>query len=232
MATLDELNTARTAAAQKLTAEAQGVANLMAQLNTAQAAYARAKAEGAKADQAYADALREMLAAIEPAPAKHGWHIPWPSARLTAVLGWVAAAIMAVVLLAGSGLHLPHIPVPTPAPAPPQPVPAGNFRAMIVYDSSKLASLPRGQLNVLYDQSVRSYLDQKTIMGPDGKTHEYRIWDRTVDPSGDAQEWQDMFKQVGTTLPWLVLQNDRARFSGPLPVDVASTIALLKKYGG
>jgi hypothetical protein len=127
-------------------------------------------------------------------------------------------------------------PGPGPGPDPgPAPIPTAGFRVLMVYESGDLSTLPTKQLNVLYAQSVRDYLNSKCIKGEDGKTPDYRIWDKDVDPSKDGKVWADALKTAKGAkdfkTPWLLVSNGKAGYNGPLPADVDTTLALLKKYG-
>jgi hypothetical protein len=100
----------------------------------------------------------------------------------------------------------------------------------MLYQSSTVSSLPVAQSSILYDTSLRTFLDANTPVGTDGKTHEYRIWDPSVDASGDEAIWQAALKRPHPTIPWLLISNGVTGFEGPLPGTVAETLALLQKY--
>ena len=77
-------------------------------------------------------------------------------------------------------------PPPDPIDPPPDPVPVSTnpfgdlpgLRVLMVYESS--APLPLGQGPVLTGKAVRDYLETHCAVGADGKTREYRIWDKDV----------------------------------------------------
>lgn len=121
-------------------------------------------------------------------------------------------------------------PVP-PGPAPsPAPIPAAGFRCLIVYESAELGKMPDAQKNVLYAKSVRDYLNSKCVMGADGKTKEWRIWDKDTDASAESQIWQDALKRPRSQVPWIIVSDGKTGYEGPLPASVDETLALLKKY--
>jgi hypothetical protein len=127
----------------------------------------------------------------------------------------------------------PPVPVPPPTPNP-APIPLPGFRVLILYDSATLARLPKEQLNVLYDKSIRDYLNSKCAPGPAGNPgkKDWRIWDAGVDAAGEGQMWVDALKRPHASLPWLLISTGATGYEGPLPGSVADTLALLKKYGG
>ena len=125
----------------------------------------------------------------------------------------------------------PNPPVPpNPVPPIPAPIAAPGLRVLMLYESSQLSKLPVAQSAILYDTGLRTYLDSTTPVGKDGKTHEYRIWDKDVNPAGDDQIWQDALKRPHATIPWILISNGTTGFEGPLPADPASTKALIQKY--
>lgn len=121
-------------------------------------------------------------------------------------------------------------PDPGPGPGPTPPAPQG-FRVLVVYETSM--ALPQAQANVLYSTEVRDYLQSKCVSGADGKTKEWRVWDKDVDTSAEGKFWQDAMKVARTSTPWLqVYSGGKLVHSAALPADVAGTLAVLKKYGG
>lgn len=133
----------------------------------------------------------------------------------------------------------PPVPPVPPGPVPPGPTPdpaapfAGTpgLRVLILYESADLTRVTPEQMLVLFSQSNRAFLDAVTPAGPDGKTHEWRMWDKDVNAAGEAKVWQDAlakFKPAST--PWLLVGNGTAGFSGPLPGTVAEFQAVVTKY--
>lgn len=129
-------------------------------------------------------------------------------------------------------------PGPTPGPNPPQPpptpapIPADGLRVLIVEDVAQRVKLPAAQSAILFDKSVRDYLNSKCVAGADSKTKEWRIWDKGVDASAESKLWQDAVKRPAKSYPWLIISDGKTGYEGPLPADVDATLALLKKYGG
>lgn len=122
----------------------------------------------------------------------------------------------------------PVPPGPTPTPAP---IPTAGFRVLMVYESADLAKLPPAQQAVLYDKGIRDYLRDKCVLGPDGKTKEFRIYDQNVDMSADTDLWKEAMKRKRDSVPWIVVSNHpKGGYEGPLPATVADTMTLLKKY--
>lgn len=79
---------------------------------------------------------------------------------------------------------------PKPVDPKPAPIPDAGFRVLLIYESNDLDKMPVSQTLVLSGQSIRQYLNSKCIMGPDGRTRDWRIWDKDVDLSGEAKLWQ------------------------------------------
>jgi hypothetical protein len=121
----------------------------------------------------------------------------------------------------------PTPPGPTPGPAP---IPEAGLRVLIVYESSELSKLPPAQANVLYARSVRDFLNASCAVGADGKTREWRIWDKDVDPSQESAVWQAAMKRPRASVPWLLVSNGKTGYEGPLPGTADDLLALLKKY--
>ena len=88
-------------------------------------------------------------------------------------------AAQAVLIIPVTGPSPPPVPPgPTPGPGPgptPGPGPLPGAKALILFDEAKATALPSGQKQVIYGQDVRTYLNAHTDMGPDGKTHDWRI---------------------------------------------------------
>lgn len=131
----------------------------------------------------------------------------------------------------------PNPPDPKPpTPPDPAPIPAAGLSALIVYESETLSALPRPQLEILNATgpgSVREYLTTHCIKGPDGRTPECRFLDKDASTAGESKFWQDALAlKRGPELPWLMVTNGKAGYSGPLPATPAATLDILKKYGG
>ena len=122
----------------------------------------------------------------------------------------------------------PTPPGPGPDPFNPPPIPGDGLRVLIVYESGD--TLPVGQHSILYGKTVRDYLNATCPVGPDGKTREWRIYDKDVDTTGESKLWQDALKRPHPSIPWIVISNGKTGFEGPLPATVDATLELLKKY--
>jgi hypothetical protein len=129
----------------------------------------------------------------------------------------------------------PTPPTPTPPPGPtpdPAPIPEAGFRVLMVYETGEVQKLPPAQGSVLYSKQIRDYLDSKCVVGRDGKTREWRIWDKDIDTTNETAIWQSAMKRDRKSVPWIVISNGKTGFEGPLPASVSEALALLKKYGG
>lgn len=120
-------------------------------------------------------------------------------------------------------------PTPPAPPVPPAPIPADGLHVLVVIDGPRLTA---AQADALDGQAVRGYLNATCPPGPDGKTRQWRVWDRGVDPANEGKLWQDAFARTrGKPLPYVIVSNGKAGFEGPLPADEAALLALLRKYG-
>ena len=126
----------------------------------------------------------------------------------------------------------PRPPPDPPGPEPPNPVPTDGNRVLIVYESSELSTLPPDQAVLMTSGNVRDYLQRKCSKGPDGRTPEFRIWDKDVDATNAGQTWKDALAIQRNGLPWLIVSNGTTGFSGPLPDNEAALLAKLKQYLG
>lgn len=143
----------------------------------------------------------------------------------------IADVVRQVLTVSGAGPNPPPEPDPIP-PGPEPPIPGDSNRVLIVYESSQLSSLPPAQSVLMSSANVRDYLRKKCSLGPDGKTPEFRIWDKDVDASNVSQVWKDAMAMPRTAVPWIVVSNGKTGFAGPLPADEATLLTLLKKYLG
>lgn len=117
---------------------------------------------------------------------------------------------------------------PTPEPDAKAPIPGPGLKVLIVYETGK--TLPPQQGSILDGKRVRDYLDANCVVGPDGKTREYRIWDQGADTVGESARWQDAMKRTRTGVPWVVISNEKSGFEGPLPSTPDAFLELIKKY--
>lgn len=123
-------------------------------------------------------------------------------------------------------------PEPEPEPVDPDdkpPFPADGLHVLMVFETATQNQLPAGQRSILFARSVREFLNGKTAKGPEGSPA-YRIWDADTDVSGAAKVWQDAMAVPRQSLPWLIVNNGRAWYSGPLPADPAAFQELVNKY--
>lgn len=123
---------------------------------------------------------------------------------------------------------------PTPEPTP-NPIPGDKNRVLIMYESSELSKLPASQAVQISSPTLRSYLNRKCLVGVDGVTPEYRIWDKDVDLSNTTQVWRDAMasaKKDPFKLPVLAVSNGKTGWVGTLPTTEAETLVILKRYLG
>lgn len=133
----------------------------------------------------------------------------------------------------------PPGPVP-PGPPPPGPdVVVGKLWVVIVKDGAKLSELPSSQMQALLSTRIRDYCDSHCLMGADGKTPEFKVYDFDTDVSRQSPAIQKAFatavedrKKAGASGPWLSVSNGKTGFSGPLPLTEAGVLEKLQVYGG
>lgn len=132
---------------------------------------------------------------------------------------------------------------PDPPVPPPGPAPISGKRVLIVYESADVTKMPAKQQDVLFSRQPRDYLNSVCEAGPDGKTKEWRIWDKDVALDGTEEVWKNAMtrqaeglgeRKIGkrTALPWLVIGGKNGGYEGPLPGTVEEFLALLKKHLG
>lgn len=126
----------------------------------------------------------------------------------------------------------PTPPTPPTPPQPPAPIPADGFRVLMIVETAEMGKLPAAQQAALYSATVRKYLNDHCVMGPDGKTPERRMWDYDTDVSGESKVWQDAMarKPEKSKLPWIIVSNGKTGYEGPLPANADAFLELLKKY--
>jgi hypothetical protein len=105
-----------------------------------------------------------------------------------------------------------------------------GYRVLIVYDAAKLTTMPAAQQSVLYSAAVRDYLNTHAVVGEDGRTKDWRVWDQSVDTSAESKLWQDAMKRPRAGVPAILISNGKTGFEGLLPANVADTLTLFKKY--
>lgn len=128
---------------------------------------------------------------------------------------------------------VPPIPPAPPGPTPgPAPIPAAGFRVLILYESAELSKIPPDQRQIIFSKDVRDYLNAKCIAGADGKTKEWRMFDKDTDVSSETSIWQAAMQRHPLSLPWMLISTGTSGFEGPLPANPADALTLLKKYGG
>lgn len=121
----------------------------------------------------------------------------------------------------------PKPPGPTPDPAP---IPVAGLRVLIVEETGERSKLPANQALILGSTVIRSWLNSACAKGADGKTPEYRIFDKDVSLAAESKVWQDAMARPRTQVPWLIISNGKTGYEGALPATVDETLALLKKF--
>lgn len=117
--------------------------------------------------------------------------------------------------------------VPPPEPKDEAPIKEPGFRVLMVFANN--TARPESQKSVIYGETVRKFLEEKCVSGPDGQK-EYRIYPASTDVSEEAKLWQDAFKLPRTGDDWIVISNGKTGYKGPLPANPSDALTLLKKY--
>lgn len=128
----------------------------------------------------------------------------------------------------------PKPPEPKPPVPPPVPIPASEFRVLFLYESS--ANLTEEQINIMGSTRIRGYLNRTCVKGADGKTPEYRYWDKDAQLKAKPNAiWEQIWtatKPALPPLPAVVIFNGSKGESFELPATEAATLTLLKSKGG
>lgn len=138
---------------------------------------------------------------------------------------------------AGQGPIPPPKPKPDPDPKPDPvdpaaPIPVPGLRVLVVYESADIPRMPAAQSAILFSAKVREYLNAACVVGADGRTREWRMWDKDTATDGEAKLWQDAMKRPRGTVPTVLISNGKSGYEGPLPATADEFLALLRKYEG
>jgi hypothetical protein len=123
----------------------------------------------------------------------------------------------------------PTPPVP-PVPDPPAPIPVAGLHVLIVYESAELPKMPAAQQAIIFSQTVRDSLNIRCAVGPDGKTRQWRMWDKDTKGADDSPLWAAAMARPRQSVPWVIVSNGKAGFEGPLPATAAEFLELVNKY--
>jgi hypothetical protein len=134
------------------------------------------------------------------------------------------------------GTPAPPVP-PTPPipPEPPAPFPATGLHVLILEESGARAGLTPGQYAAILGADFRALLAAKCVKDADNPMSAFRIWDYDADASAESKPWRDAMKCKPADkgkLPWVVISNGKAGFSGPLPSRIEDCVALVNQYSG
>lgn len=152
-------------------------------------------------------------------------------------VGDVPSAPAICVVVIGEAPPVPPVP-PGPDPVPPgptpgpAPIPTAGFRFMIVEETSERSKLPADQREIIGSTVLRLALAAACAKGPDGKTPEWRIFDKDAPMAAESKLWQDAMARPRKSLPWLIVSNGTSGFEGPLPANMTETMAIIEKYKG
>jgi hypothetical protein len=117
---------------------------------------------------------------------------------------------------------LPNV-VPNVVPDEKPPVPGDGKHLAIIYETQDRASMPRGQQEIIDSVTIRKML----IDG--GWTARYL--DDDTEFTTESQWFRAAVELPMDSLPWVVLSNGKAGYSGPLPQTAREFTELVDKYG-
>lgn len=102
---------------------------------------------------------------------------------------------------------------------------------LIVYETADLGKDKRLS-DTIYSSEIRNWLSDNCVVGSDGKTREWRMFDKDISLAGAAQHWVDAMKRKRDAVPWILISNGKTGYEGNLPHGAEATMALLKKWKG
>lgn len=121
------------------------------------------------------------------------------------------------------------IPIPGPGPSPDvvvedkPPFKADKLSVLIVQQTEDVGKLTKEQREILQNSTeLRRWVKSN---GAD-----FRQFDADEDGQFLDQKWKAALAVPRQSLPWLVVANPKAGFSGPLPSTLPETLALLEKF--
>lgn len=107
-----------------------------------------------------------------------------------------------------------------------------GLRVLVVEETADRSSLPRQQALIFTSSEIREYLDNHCGREQSGAKG-YRFFDDDTPMEHETQAWRDlMAKAKDKPRPTIVISKWPKNYVGPLPKDIASTLTLLRKYGG
>ena len=130
----------------------------------------------------------------------------------------------------GQGPQPPPKPDDPDVPVIAPPIDGDGFKVLIVYEAMDTNSLTPAQSNAIYGKALRDFLNSKCATGTDGKTREWRIFDKDVDTTSAPPQWAKAMKRDRKSVPWIVVSNGKTGVECPLPATEADIMALLNKY--
>lgn len=97
-----------------------------------------------------------------------------------------------------------------------------GFHLLIKEESSKRRDLPESQLSIFTSSEIDEFV--KSQGGS------MRILDQHADTTHELPVWQTAMKCEHKSLPWLLVSNGKAGYSGPLPANIAETKAIMERF--
>jgi hypothetical protein len=130
----------------------------------------------------------------------------------------------------GPGPVPPVPPGPTPGPVP---IPAEGLRVLIVEEPKDRAKLPKEQLEILFDDNLRTWLDSVCVDDAIGRKG-WNIWPASETGANVPKHWQEALKTMKAhkefKTPFIAISTGKTGYLGPLPGTVSQVQELVKKF--
>lgn len=128
----------------------------------------------------------------------------------------------------------PDLPDEDPVGPSVAPIDLPGLRVLMVVESEMIPSYPKTQMDALFSEKLRLYLNEKCVKNkgevPD-LAPEWRIMD--VDTKFEDTcdlAWCKALKRPMESLPWIIISNGQTGYEGPLPQTLDQIIKLVEKY--
>lgn len=126
-------------------------------------------------------------------------------------------------------------PPPGPGPTPPTPsqvlIDGKGLHVLLVYESAEASKLTAAQQQILFGQTIRSFLSQNCAKGADGSS-EFRVLDQDTRYSDAGNKWAKALTRARSSVPWVIVSKDGAGYEGPLPATEEEFVLLVDSYLG
>ena len=103
------------------------------------------------------------------------------------------------------------------------PTPSTNkgFYVVIIEETEKRQELPSSQVSAINSQTWRDYMSKN-----EGK---WRVLDQHAKISNEESWVKSSMSTTRESLPWLIINKNKEKYSGPLPKNLDGLMELIKK---